>query len=574
MQRVGAGSLRSFFALALLAAAACSPSGRNGDETDGGGVPPGPDARPGDPDSGMPQNGPPYPDFPAAPILDMGVPANAADLFSVDDQLGSGPCLAEPEIGTLFPNGWLRPRFTLVGSGSQNFFEIRITADDETNPLVVYTTKTQWTMPSDIWAKMSLHLPGRPITVQIRGAVLQGAAITQGPMLGTVGTVQIAPAAATGTIVYWTTSDGSNPNGSALKAFDIGNESVHLVLRPKNAALNETQGCIGCHVTTPDGKYLAFADAVDPNITPGNLIDGRPGYIDIRSPIGDSPDAVTDRPPADELSPTAITLLSRKNQHAPTFSAAHWETGNRYALTMFQPNAGGVYTGKTEIIWTDLETMTDVQGMGWDVLARVGDTNSAAAAAFSHDGTKVAYVSGSSVDSGVRDSFGKIFTVPFNNRLGGQVAEVAGANDPNKNQSYPSWSADDRLIGFTRTNFTGAPHSYDNASAEIFVIPSEGGAATRIRANDPPTCGGSSTSPGVTNSWAKWSPGPVSTIDGKTYYWLAFSSRRGANHLPQIYVAPIVYGETGIETYPAIYLWNQPANEANHTPAWDNLQIQ
>jgi hypothetical protein len=477
------------------------------------------------------------------------------------------------EIGTLFPSGWLRPRFTLVGSGGQNLFEIRISAADEANDLVVYTNKTQWTMPGDIWAKMSLHLTGQPITIKIRGAVLAGTTLASGPMLGSVGTVQIAPVAATGSIVYWTTSDGTNPNGSALKAFDIGEEQVHLVLRPKNAGLNEVQGCIGCHVTTPDGKYLAFADAVDPNITPGNLIDGRPGYIDIRSPIVDDPNAETARPPEDVLSPTALALLSRKNQHAPSFSAGHWRVGDRVALTMFQPNAGGVYTGKTDIVWTDLEATVDTQGIGWDVLARVGDSGSAAAAAFSHDGMRVAYVSGTSVDSGVRDSFGKIFTVPFNNRLGGQVAEVAGANDPSKNQSYPSWSADDQLLAFTRTNTQGAPHSYDNPTAEIFVIGSNGGTATRIRANDPPTCGGSGGSPGITNSWAKWSPGPVSEVGGKKYYWLAFSSRRGANHLPQIYVAPIVVSETAIDTYPALYLWNQPANEANHTPAWDNLIV-
>ncbi len=28
-----------------------------------------------------------------------------------------------------------------------------------------------------------------------------------------------------------------------------------------------------------------------------------------------------------------------------------------------------------------------------------------------------------------------------------------------------------------------------------------------------------------------------------------------------------------LTTYPALYLWNQPANENNHTPAWDNFDI-
>ncbi len=28
-----------------------------------------------------------------------------------------------------------------------------------------------------------------------------------------------------------------------------------------------------------------------------------------------------------------------------------------------------------------------------------------------------------------------------------------------------------------------------------------------------------------------------------------------------------------ITTYPALYLWNQPSDEANHTPAWDVFKI-
>jgi hypothetical protein len=178
----------------------------------------------------------------------------------------------------------------------------------------------------------------------------------------------------------------------------------------------------------------------------------------------------------------------------------------------------------------------------------------------------------------VRDHAGDIWTVPYNNRLGGAAAPLAGASDPSVNESYPAFSADDQLVAFNRTansNSSGQPPSYDNPTAEVFVVdPVGGGAAVRLSANDPNQCGSTRTSPGVTNSWPKWSPGPVETRDGKTYYWLTFSSRRGSTGLPQIYVAPVVRTETGIVTYPAIYLWNQPANEANHTPAWDQLQIE
>ena len=79
------------------------------------------------------------------------------------------------------------------------------------------------------------------------------------------------------------------------------------------------------------------------------------------------------------------------------------------------------------------------------------------------------------------------------------------------------------------------------------------------------------TSPGITNSWPKWSP-VASTASGRTYYWIIFSSTRSGN--PQLYVAGVIKDETGlVTTTPALYLWNQPAAENNHTPAWDTFII-
>ena len=43
---------------------------------------------------------------------------------------------------------------------------------------------------------------------------------------------------------------------------------------------------------------------------------------------------------------------------------------------------------------------------------------------------------------------------------------------------------------------------------------------------------------------------------------------------PQLYVTPIVIDATGkMTTFSALYLWNQPEAEANHTPAWENFRI-
>ena len=92
----------------------------------------------------------------------------------------------------------------------------------------------------------------------------------------------------------------------------------------------------------------------------------------------------------------------------------------------------------------------------------------------------------------------------------------------------------------------------------------------RLDANDPPQCAGV-TSPGVTNSWPKWAP-EVGTSGSRRFYWLTFSSTRTGGR-PQLFITPVVDDGEAVRTYPALYLWNQPADENNHTPAWDVFDI-
>ena len=81
-------------------------------------------------------------------------------------------------------------------------------------------------------------------------------------------------------------------------------------------------------------------------------------------------------------------------------------------------------------------------------------------------------------------------------------------------------------------------------------------------------------SPGVTNSWGKWGPS-ASQVNGDTYYWIVFSSKRMDGVTPQLYITSVVDLASGaLQTHGALYLWNQPPTQANHTPSWDDLLIQ
>src|SRR4029077_8797853 len=102
---------------------------------------------------------------------------------------------------------------------------------------------------------------------------------------------------------------------------------------------------------------------------------------------------------------------------------------------------------------------------------------------------------------------------------GGMATPLAGASDPNFNEYYPAFSPDDKLIAFNRTPV--ADNMYYAAKAQVYVVSSTGGTPARLAANDAPACMGV-TSPGINNSWAKWSP-EYPNCNGRTYYWLIFS---------------------------------------------------
>src|SRR5262249_8714387 len=247
------------------------------------------------------------------------------------------------------------------------------------------------------------------------------------PALGSHGAVTIVRALAGGAIVYWTTS-----SGTALKGFHVGEESVQEVLRPPQAQT----ACVGCHTSTPDGKFAAFTGAAaDP--------DDNTMFVGLRSVDG----AAT--LPA-YLSTGARTLLNRTLQEAPSFSPAHFTMGDRIALSMFEG---------TDIIWTDLEATSTTEGMGWGRLARTGDRGFPASGNFSQDGRRGAYASTPQpVVSGAQTSVCDLSALPYNTRRGGAAAPVAGASESAFGEFYPAFSPDDRFIAFNRV--TAAEDTY------------------------------------------------------------------------------------------------------------------
>jgi hypothetical protein len=510
----------------------------------------------------------PVTDFPV-PIFDGTAPMSSDTLFGPPGTgaKSGGPCLVEPESDVLYPQNWLRPRFTWTPVGGQNLFELRLHVKNQLKDLVVYTSLTQWTMPLGMWNKLRADSPTEPMTLSITGGVYTGATLT-GEALGSSYPIGIAPVQATGVIVYWTTS-----GTTALKGFAIGDESVEVVLLPGQTT-ETTTTCIGCHSAAPGGEYVEFG------------LSGATGWPNAMALI--DPKLGTVGAPPTFLGAGGLAALARDNQGISTFSLAHWSTGDRRTIVSF--NDQTVTAGTDALQWIDLEATSPASATG--TLARTGDSNQAGAPSWSHDGNNIAYVStnrfcdgrlgagcyastvayNAPTDPG---STADIYTVPYAGGAGGKATPLAGASSPSLQEYYPVFSPDDEWLAFD--SIANGLNMYNQAQAEVNVIPASGGTATRLEANDPAACSGK-TSPGVTNSWPKW--GPTALMgNGSTYYWLVFSSTRydglftGAPGGPQLFITSVVRTGSKIATHGSLYLWNQPASENNHTPAWDTFKV-
>jgi hypothetical protein len=502
----------------------------------------------------------PVTDFPT-PVLDGTAPANSGTLFGPagSGAASGGPCIVEPESDVLYPQNWLRPRFTWVPVGGQNLFELRLHVANQIKDLIVYTTNSQWTMPSAMWDALRTHSPTEKMTLSITGGVYSGTTLT-GESIGSTYPMSIAPVQATGAIVYWTTS-----GGTALKGFSIGDETVEQVLIPGQVTESATT-CIGCHTSAPGGEFVGFS------------LSGSAGWPNAIALIDN--DGGTVGAPPTFLGAGGSAALARNSLGISTFSLAHWAPGDRRTIVAF--NDATASTQTNDLQWIDLEATAT--GAATGTLARTGDPNSGGAPAWSHDGSTVAYVSTNEFCSGRlgagcdgqtynahEDTGSKadIYTIPYAGGAGGTAKPVPGASSATVQEYYPVFSPDDAWLAYD--SIPNDLNMYNQSSAEVYVIPASGGIGTRLEANDPPACSGVA-SPGVTNSWPKWGPTALKG-DGSTFYWLVFSSTRSAAANPQLYVTGVVQTGSKIVTHGSLYLWNQPAMENNHTPAWDTFKV-
>jgi hypothetical protein len=486
-----------------------------------------------------------FTDFPTDPIVEGGL-TGVPTTFPTGT--GASPCVSDPAPDALYPRNWLRPRFTWTVDTGHNVSLVRLTVANQVNPLVVITPNTQWAMPKSMWMALALHSPGHEVNVTVQSGTWDGTTLSATSTVQDF-KIRIAPVDAQGSIIYWTTTSKS------LKGFKPGDEDVSLVLQP-----TQVQGraidCVGCHVTTPDGDYLGFAtklEGANPDPSTAYAVGVTPTA---QGQVGSAPSFI---------GAGGAQAMLQPWRGLPAFSAAHWSPTERVLIST---KAGDVVSDIGELQKIDLTAAT--MGAAITTLARTGDPGIPAMATWSHSGTSITYASVKTmVDARPSRGPGDLYTVPYANGAGGTAVKVPGASTAEYEENYPSYSPDDQFLSFTRV--PKDDEMLFSANKEVFVVPSAGGTPIRLAANDPPACVGR-PSPGVWNSFAKWSP-DVGLDDGGTrYYWQVFSSKRDGTGRSKLYLSALVVPPSGAPmTTGAIDLWNQP-DEDNHTPSWDRIK--
>ncbi len=567
-------------------------------------------------------------DFSSTPVIDGS--ANGGSAAQIFGPAGSGnnggPCLYEPESGTLFPNNWLRPRFSWQAPSGETLFELRLHADNQANDLVVYTTSLSWTLDKATWVALAAHTADMPITATIRGASVNGGT----PSVGSANTFTIAPVTAEGTLVYWSptgsTSGGGTVSGTTtLSAFSVGDETTNPVLVPSDVPTTQWEtpdqgwnvprgspdipgvACIGCHTSTPDGDYIGFNDFYPWG---GVVVSAQ------AATLGQRPTFV---------GKGGMAAFGQPWVGIQTYSANHWAAGDHIVVAPLGIS-GDDKNQEPGLAWFDLESttaplqsgsssFTTLEGTAWNWIVPPDTMNKlyAAAPSWSHQAGNdfIIYSGTSNVKSGRMGSgTSHLYKVPYSKTAQQAAARMTGdgsktATDLSSNsyaQYYGTLSNDDVYLVYDQVSAAaaGAEHTDMNSSdtacnpspctwsgmymqpaAELWVTSAAGGqAGVRLAANDPPACENLSPSGTINNTWAKWSPQVQVGGNGSTYYWIVFSSwRQGmkdahGDPVAQLFATAIVQPEAGpLQTYPAIYLWNQPPTVSNFTPAWDYFKV-
>lgn len=457
-------------------------------------------------------------------IVEPGTPPGAEALFdAATENPALAPTIAYPLDHILVPPnlGQFDVHWQNSTTGaSNNLFQV--TMANQYVDVRLYTTGLDAVSPAPFWTIFQ-PLVWYPIASSKEQLDLKVSGLnTAAPgMKGTTAAqkVDVTNENAQGGIYYWTTSQ---PPG--IWRYDVGKPTQPPeAYFPDNA---RPSGCMGCHALSRDGTKIAMT------------LDGAYGRgavynVADRMLMND----VTTQPvnwdfAAFDSKATKLVTVEDGQMHLRGLNGTE-------LLAAQIPNLAGPNATQPEISPDDTHLVNveftggaDYTADGGTIVTRTFDTNT--------------------------NTFGTATVL---------VPYAVGADN-----FYPSYSPDGQWIVFTRTN----GNSYDNASAETWVIKADGSAP-------PVKLTTANLGGGLTTSWARWVPfaqtfGP----QNETMFYLTFSTKRPfgvripGGGRPQIWMTPFFPARAAAgqdPSGPAFRVPFQRVDTSNHIAQWTQAVV-
>jgi hypothetical protein len=365
--------------------------------------------------------------------------------------------------------------------------------------------------------------------------------------------------------------------------------------------------CIGCHTITNDGKFMALTigGSATTNAANWELLDIQNQALELINPAGGGGlDTNTDTAATPTNDP-ANYWKSYRNEAFATETA--WGPNGDVMVSMY---ASALYFNSVTVNGTSAAVTR--KGLAFPSSAAKIDPYQSDPF-WSHDGSLFVYTSfnQSSPNGGLNGDLklnGQIAIAPATTETVTDAATVLVSRGNGLSNYYPCVSEDSAYVVFNTSTCAngsttandpsplgggygiGTCDGYDDASAELWLVPSSGGGSLRLdRANG--IVNGNPVN--YDNSWPRFSP-DVGTFRSNKLYWIAFSSRRPygvqANTAgltqsePQLWFAGVTVGEINVNdpSFAPVWLPGQnglPAQNptgtlyGNHVPQWVKVAI-
>ncbi len=443
-------------------------------------------------------------------------PSNAGDLFDgATEDSTIAPTIVYPESGTLFPPNLGTFDVHWTTAGAQDVFELR--AKSEFSDVTLYTGGIQeslglWDeLSAQTWRALGSNARGSRVDITLRAlsSAAPSTAGTAAPLSAVVSAEDIE-----GGIYYWAASFETGNDG--IYRYDMGagsNEPEAFYTRDESPSGR----CVGCHAISRNGERMALT--MDQPGGSGSILD-----VGSRDPLVALDTMYWDFA---AFNPSGDLLLTVVNG---TITIRDSETGAELSQT----------TGQGQPTHPD----------------------------FSPTGLQVVYTSAPTLGNDWSFTNGSLVTRTFDPDTNQFGPEVNLLNEAGANAYYPSFSPDGQWIVYTRS--TGS--SYDDASAEVFVIRADGSA-------EPMKLEVPNIGTGLTNSWVRWAPFEL-TVDPtaevpEPLFWFTFSSKRTygvrlPQGTPQLWMAPFYPNRMSstVSSSPAFRMPFQQITTGNHIAQW------